>query len=152
MQAAVQSVNASLRLNDPRHTVSCLLTSDLQLPQVFPFAAALYHQELQQLQRRSPQVHTRTHRHHLPLIAPVLCCPLVVKHSWNTSLLLELIAFSSVHQGELQQEDLFVAVEMLSAVALINQALEAGHVGQFGALLVSESAGLADVDPTVLDR
>lgn len=109
MQAAVQSVNASLRLNDPRHTVSCLLTSDLQLPQVFPFAAALYHRELQQLQQRSPQ-------------------------------------------GELQQEELFVAVEMLSAVALINQALEAGHVGQLGALLVSASAGLADVDPTVLDR
>lgn len=56
------------------------------------------------------------------------------------------------NQGELQQEELFVAVEMLSAVALINQALEAGHVGQFGALLVSASAGLADVDPTVLDR
>lgn len=62
VQAAVQSVNASLRLNDPRHTVSCLLTSDLQLPEVFPFAAALYHRELQQLQCHSPQVraHTRT--------------------------------------------------------------------------------------------
>lgn len=68
VQAAVQSVNASLRLNDPRHTVSCLLTSDLQLPQVFPFAAALYHRELQQLQRRSPQVrtHTPTHAHRQP--------------------------------------------------------------------------------------
>nr|XP_046254212.1 ras GTPase-activating-like protein IQGAP3 isoform X2 [Scatophagus argus]XP_046254213.1 ras GTPase-activating-like protein IQGAP3 isoform X2 [Scatophagus argus]XP_046254214.1 ras GTPase-activating-like protein IQGAP3 isoform X2 [Scatophagus argus] len=109
MHAAVQSVNASLRLDDPRHTVSCLMTSDLQLPQVFPFAATLYHRELQLLQRRTPQ-------------------------------------------GELQQEELFVAVEMLSAVAVINQAMEAGNLQQFSSLLVSPSAGLSDVDPTLLDR
>uniref|UniRef100_A0A7N6A0Z7 IQ motif containing GTPase activating protein 3 n=1 Tax=Anabas testudineus TaxID=64144 RepID=A0A7N6A0Z7_ANATE len=83
MHAAVQSVNASLRSSDPRHTVSCLMTSDLQLPEVFSFAATLYHRELQQLQGRA---------------------------------------------GELQQEELFVAVEMLSAVALVNQALEAGNL------------------------
>lgn len=67
VHAAVQSVNASLRLSDPRHTVSCLMASDLQLPQVFPFAAALYHRELQLLQRRAPQVRPpsagRTHCH-----------------------------------------------------------------------------------------
>ncbi|CAJ1061313.1 ras GTPase-activating-like protein IQGAP3 [Xyrichtys novacula] len=109
VHAAVQTVNASLRGSDPRHTVSCLLTSDLQLPEVFPFAASLYHRELQLLQRQSPQ-------------------------------------------GELQQEELFVAVEMLSAVALINQAVEVGHLQQFSSLLVSLSAGLSDVDPTLLDR
>lgn len=57
-----------------------------------------------------------------------------------------------MHQGELQQEELFVAVEMLSAVALINQALEEGHLQQFGSLLISPAAGLSDVDPTLLDR
>lgn len=57
-----------------------------------------------------------------------------------------------LHQGELQQEELFVAVEMLSAVALINQAMEAGHQQQFSSSLVSPSAGLSDVDPTLLDR
>uniref|UniRef100_A0A7N6B4G1 IQ motif containing GTPase activating protein 3 n=1 Tax=Anabas testudineus TaxID=64144 RepID=A0A7N6B4G1_ANATE len=92
MHAAVQSVNASLRSSDPRHTVSCLMTSDLQLPEVFSFAATLYHRELQQLQGRA---------------------------------------------GELQQEELFVAVEMLSAVALVNQALEAGNLQQFSSSLVS---------------
>ncbi|KAM3614911.1 uncharacterized protein V6R79_020748 [Siganus canaliculatus] len=107
--AAVQRVNASLCLDDPRHTVSCLMTSDLQLPEVLPFAAVLYHRELQQLKRQSPQ-------------------------------------------GELQQEELFVAVEMLSAVALINQAIEAGLVQQFGPLLVSPAAGLSDVDDTLTDR
>ncbi|XP_022617726.1 ras GTPase-activating-like protein IQGAP3 [Seriola dumerili] len=109
MLAAVQSVNASLRGSDPRHTVSCLMTSDLQLPEVFPFAATLYHRELQLLQRQTPQ-------------------------------------------GELQQEELYVAVEMLSAVALINQAMGAGSLQQFSSSLVSPSAGLSDVDDTLLDR
>uniref|UniRef100_A0A8C9YEK5 IQ motif containing GTPase activating protein 3 n=1 Tax=Sander lucioperca TaxID=283035 RepID=A0A8C9YEK5_SANLU len=109
VDAALQKVNESLRLSDPRHTVSCLMTSDLQLPQVFPFAASLYHRELQLLQRQSTQ-------------------------------------------GELQQEELFVAVEMLSAVALINQALEAGRVQQFSCSLVSPSAGLSDVEDSLLDR
>uniref|UniRef100_UPI0037E922AB ras GTPase-activating-like protein IQGAP3 n=1 Tax=Semicossyphus pulcher TaxID=241346 RepID=UPI0037E922AB len=109
LHTAVQSVNASLRGSDPRHTVSCLMTSDLQLPEVFPFAATLYHRELQLLQRQGPQ-------------------------------------------NELQQEELFVAVEMLSAVALINQAVEAENLQQFSSSLVSLSAGLSEVDPTLLDR
>ncbi|TDH11140.1 hypothetical protein EPR50_G00057670 [Perca flavescens] len=109
VDAALQKVNESLRLSDPRHTVSCLMNSDLQLPEVFPFAASLYHRELQLLQTQSTQ-------------------------------------------GELQQEELFVAVEMLSAVALINQALEAGRVQQFSCSLVSPSAGLSDVEDSLLDR
>ncbi|XP_039973636.1 ras GTPase-activating-like protein IQGAP3 isoform X2 [Xiphias gladius] len=109
MHAAVQSVNASLHGSDPRRTVSCLMTSDLQLPEVFPFAAALYHRELKLLQRQTAQ-------------------------------------------GELQQEELFVAVEMLSAVALINQAMEVGNLQQFSSSLVSPTAGLSDVDHTLMDR
>ncbi|XP_043972598.1 ras GTPase-activating-like protein IQGAP3 isoform X1 [Gambusia affinis] len=106
---AVQSVNSSLRGSDPRRTVSSLMNSDLQLPEVFPAAAALYHRELQLLQRRTTQ-------------------------------------------GELHQEELFVAVEMLSAVALTNQSLEAGHLQQFSSSLVSPSAGLCDVDSALMDR
>ncbi|MEQ2273983.1 hypothetical protein XENORESO_012023 [Xenotaenia resolanae] len=106
---AVERVNASLRGNDPRHTVSCLINSDLQLPEVFPSAATLYHQELQLLLRRTAQ-------------------------------------------GRLHQEELFVAVEMLSAVALINQGLEMGHLQKFGSSLVSPSAGLCDVDHALMDR
>jgi len=60
--------------------------------------------------------------------------------------------FVTFLQAELQQEELFVAVEMLSAVALINQALEVGHLQQFSSSLVSPSAGLSDVDPVMLDR
>ncbi|KAM6910752.1 ras GTPase-activating-like protein IQGAP3 [Xenentodon cancila] len=106
---AVQSVNESLRGDDPRRTVSCLMNSDLQLPEVFPSAAALYHRELHLLQTRTAQ-------------------------------------------GELHQEELYVAVEMLSAVALISQCLEAGHLQQFSSLLVSPSAALSDVDHALLDR
>lgn len=59
---------------------------------------------------------------------------------------------SCVHQGELQQEELFVAVEMLSAVALINEAMVKGNRQQFCSSLVSSSAGLSDVDYTLMDR
>ncbi|KAG9345332.1 hypothetical protein JZ751_009878 [Albula glossodonta] len=55
-------------------------------------------------------------------------------------------------EGELQQEELFVAVEMLSAVALINQALEAKDAGAFCATLVSPAAGLADIDDSLVQR
>uniref|UniRef100_A0A3Q3MEQ9 IQ motif containing GTPase activating protein 3 n=1 Tax=Mastacembelus armatus TaxID=205130 RepID=A0A3Q3MEQ9_9TELE len=57
-----------------------------------------------------------------------------------------------LHQGELQQEELFVAVEMLSAVALINQAIDAGKPQQFSSALISPAAGLSDVDHTLLAR
>ncbi|XP_077382458.1 ras GTPase-activating-like protein IQGAP3 [Festucalex cinctus] len=107
--AALDSVNQSLRGDDPRHTLSCLMCSDLQLPSVFPCAASLYHQQLRLL-----QMHTA--------------------------------------QGALQQEELFVAVEMLSAVVLVNQALEAGNLRQLGSLLASSSLGLTHVDHALMDK
>ncbi|XP_053350566.1 ras GTPase-activating-like protein IQGAP3 isoform X1 [Clarias gariepinus] len=55
-------------------------------------------------------------------------------------------------QGGLQQEELYVAVEMLSAVALINQALEAKDMGAFCARLLSPAAGLADIDDSLIQR
>ena len=55
-------------------------------------------------------------------------------------------------QGELQQEELYVAVEMLSAVALINQAVEAKDVGAFCSTLISPAAGLADLDDSLVQR
>lgn len=45
-----------------------------------------------------------------------------------------------------------MAVEMLSAVALINQALEAKDMGAFYATLVSPAAGLADTDDSLMQR
>uniref|UniRef100_A0A8C8WSK1 IQ motif containing GTPase activating protein 3 n=1 Tax=Panthera leo TaxID=9689 RepID=A0A8C8WSK1_PANLE len=47
--------------------------------------------------------------------------------------------------GELGHEELFVAVEMLSAVVLIDQALEARDVGGFWSSLVNPATGLAEV-------
>lgn len=41
---------------------------------------------------------------------------------------------------------------MLSAVALVNQALEEENLQQFGSLLLSSSAGLCDVDDSLLSR
>uniref|UniRef100_A0A671MPH3 Ras GTPase-activating-like protein IQGAP3 n=1 Tax=Sinocyclocheilus anshuiensis TaxID=1608454 RepID=A0A671MPH3_9TELE len=55
-------------------------------------------------------------------------------------------------QGELQQEELFVAVEMLSAVALVNQAVEVQDFSAFSATLLSPAAGLADIDDSLMQR
>ncbi|XP_057689340.1 ras GTPase-activating-like protein IQGAP3 isoform X2 [Corythoichthys intestinalis] len=55
-------------------------------------------------------------------------------------------------QGTLDREELFVAVEMLSAVVLVNRALEAGNPRRLGSSLESSSAGLTDVDPALMDK
>uniref|UniRef100_A0A8C6YTL1 IQ motif containing GTPase activating protein 3 n=1 Tax=Nothoprocta perdicaria TaxID=30464 RepID=A0A8C6YTL1_NOTPE len=55
-------------------------------------------------------------------------------------------------RGELVQEELFVAVEMLSAVALVNQALEAGDSDGLWSSLVSPALGLSDVEDANAQR
>lgn len=49
-------------------------------------------------------------------------------------------------QGELAQEELFVAVEMLSAVALVNGALDAGDPDGLWSSLVSAALGISGVE------
>ncbi|XP_039558072.1 ras GTPase-activating-like protein IQGAP3 [Passer montanus] len=49
-------------------------------------------------------------------------------------------------QGELAQEELFVAVEMLSAVALVNQALDARNPSRLWSSLVSPALGLSGAE------
>lgn len=109
MQGAVSCINEALRRGDPRQTVRTLMNPDAHLPDVYPFASALYQTELASLQQQTPQ-------------------------------------------GELEQEELYVAVEMLSAVALVNQAVEAKDSGAFCASLVSPAAGLADIDDSLVQR
>lgn len=55
-------------------------------------------------------------------------------------------------QAELQQEELYVAVEMLSAVALVNQALEVRDFGAFSSTVISPAAGLTDIDDSLIQR
>uniref|UniRef100_A0A8D0CK02 IQ motif containing GTPase activating protein 3 n=1 Tax=Scleropages formosus TaxID=113540 RepID=A0A8D0CK02_SCLFO len=62
------------------------------------------------------------------------------------------LALLQAQSPQLQQEELFVAVEMLSAVALINQALEVKDAGAFCARLISPAAGLTDTDDSLLQR
>ncbi|XP_077012591.1 ras GTPase-activating-like protein IQGAP3 [Tamandua tetradactyla] len=58
----------------------------------------------------------------------------------------ELAVLQRQQQGELGQEELFVAVEMLSAVVLINQALEARDTSGFWSSLLNPAMGLAEVE------
>ncbi|NXR70388.1 IQGA3 protein, partial [Rhadina sibilatrix] len=55
-------------------------------------------------------------------------------------------------RGELAQEELFVAVEMLSAVALVNQALDARSPNRLWSSLVSPALGLSGVEDSNAQR
>ncbi|NXE41715.1 IQGA3 protein, partial [Ptilorrhoa leucosticta] len=55
-------------------------------------------------------------------------------------------------RGELAQEELFVAVEMLSAVALVNQALDARDPNRLWSSLVSPALGLSGVEDASAQR
>ncbi|XP_037669751.1 LOW QUALITY PROTEIN: ras GTPase-activating-like protein IQGAP3 [Choloepus didactylus] len=102
MFQAVRRINSAIRRGVGADTVKELMCPEAQLPPVYPFASAVYQQELAVLQRQQ--------------------------------------------QGELGQEELFVAVEMLSAVVLINQALEARDASGFWSNLVNPATGLAEVE------
>ncbi|XP_077114456.1 ras GTPase-activating-like protein IQGAP3 [Ranitomeya variabilis] len=109
LEQAVSRINSAIRKGVSALTVHELTSPDAQLPDVYPFAADLYQQELSVLQGQSPR-------------------------------------------GSLVQEELFVAVEMLSAVALVNRAVEAGDLNAFWAAMTSSSLGLADVDEENVQR
>ncbi|KFQ91122.1 Ras GTPase-activating-like IQGAP3, partial [Nipponia nippon] len=55
-------------------------------------------------------------------------------------------------RGELAQEELFVAVEMLSAVALVNRALDAGDADGLWSSLVSSALGLSGIEDANAQR
>nr|XP_021387866.1 ras GTPase-activating-like protein IQGAP3 [Lonchura striata domestica] len=55
-------------------------------------------------------------------------------------------------RGELAQEELFVAVEMLSAVALVNQALDARNPNRLWSSLVSPALGLSGAEDANAQR
>ncbi|XP_073495595.1 ras GTPase-activating-like protein IQGAP3 [Phyllobates terribilis] len=109
MEQAVSRINTAICEGVAALTVKELTSPDAQLPDVYPFAADLYQQELSVLQGQSPR-------------------------------------------GSLLQEELFVAVEMLSAVALVNRAAEAGDLNAFWAAMASSALGLADVDEENMQR
>uniref|UniRef100_A0A2K6SPG7 IQ motif containing GTPase activating protein 3 n=1 Tax=Saimiri boliviensis boliviensis TaxID=39432 RepID=A0A2K6SPG7_SAIBB len=58
----------------------------------------------------------------------------------------ELAVLQRQQQRELGQEELFVALEMLSAVVLINRALETQDASGFWSSLVNPATGLAEVE------
>ncbi|XP_026573433.1 ras GTPase-activating-like protein IQGAP3 [Pseudonaja textilis] len=65
----------------------------------------------------------------------------------------DLSALQRQHpQGKLAQEELFVAVEMLSSVALVNQALEDGDSRSFWRSLLSSALGLSSVEESHAQR
>ncbi|XP_030043765.1 ras GTPase-activating-like protein IQGAP3 [Microcaecilia unicolor] len=109
MEEAIARINAAVRRGVATKMVKELANPEAQLPDVYPFAAELYQQELAVLQKKKTE-------------------------------------------GDLVQEELFVAVEMLSAVALINRAVEAGDLNAFWSHLISPATGLADIEDENVQR
>lgn len=107
--AAVDHINAVLREGDPENTLLALKKPEAQLPTVYPFAAAMYQNELFNLQKQ------------------------------NTS-------------NYLAHEELLIAVEMLSAVALLNQALESNDLVAVQNQLRSPTIGFNNLDEAHVDR
>lgn len=120
--------------------VRALANPEAQLPEVFPFAAELYQRDLLALQRQHPQV-SGSPRASGGRNVPAETAVAFLVSTWPPLL-----------QGTLAQEELFVAVEMLSAVALVNQALEDGDSRSFWRSLLSSALGLANVEESHAQR
>ncbi|XP_072870771.1 ras GTPase-activating-like protein IQGAP2 isoform X4 [Chlorocebus sabaeus] len=108
-QAAVDHINAVIPEGDPENTLLALKKPEAQLPAVYPFAAAMYQNELFNLQKQNAM-------------------------------------------NYLAHEELLIAVEMLSAVALLNQALESNDLVSVQNQLRSPTIGLNNLDKAYVER
>ncbi|XP_029431113.1 ras GTPase-activating-like protein IQGAP2 isoform X2 [Rhinatrema bivittatum] len=106
---AIERINSAIRTGDPAQTLATLMHPEAQLPEVHPFAAALYQTELFNLQKQNAM-------------------------------------------NYLSHDELSIAVEMLSAVALLNQALEIKDTQAVQGQLSSSSIGLNNLDVENLQR
>ncbi|XP_008854219.1 ras GTPase-activating-like protein IQGAP2 [Nannospalax galili] len=107
--AAVDHINEVIRKGDPENTLLALKKPEAQLPAVYTFAAAMYQNELFNLQKQ------------------------------NT-------------MNYLTHEELSIAVEMLSAVALLNQALDSNDPVAVQNQLRSPTIGFNNLDEAHVER
>ncbi|XP_060151889.1 ras GTPase-activating-like protein IQGAP2 isoform X3 [Globicephala melas] len=107
--AAVDHINTVIREGDPEYTLLALQKPEAQLPTVYPFAGAMYQNELFNLQKQNAM-------------------------------------------NYLAHEELLIAVEMLSAVALLNQALESNDLVSVQNQLRSPTMGFNNLDETYVER
>ncbi|XP_072462483.1 ras GTPase-activating-like protein IQGAP2 isoform X2 [Notamacropus eugenii] len=106
---AIEQINAVIREGDPSNTLTALMRPEAQLPTVHPFAAAMYQNELFNLQKQNAA-------------------------------------------NYLAHEELSIAIEMLSAVALLNQALESNDLVSVQNHLRNPSIGFNNLDEDSLER
>ncbi|KAL2779560.1 ras GTPase-activating-like protein IQGAP2 isoform 2 [Daubentonia madagascariensis] len=108
-QAAVDHINAVLLEGEPENTLLALKKPEAQLPAVYAFAAAMYQNELFNLQKQNAM-------------------------------------------NYLAHEELLIAVEMLSAVALLNQALDNNDLVSVQNQLRSPTIGFNNLDEACVER
>lgn len=132
---AVERINAAIRAGVPEKTVEELMNPEAQLPEVYPSAADLYQRELASLQQQSPEVPSESR-------GPNISRPNSVSSCNNCPVL----------QLTLSHPELLVAVEMLSSVVLMNQAMDAGDRASLWRQLSSPVTGLSNVEDNYAQR
>lgn len=140
--------------------MEALRDPEAQLPDVHAPAAPLYQHQLALLQSQHPRVRP-------PGIGMVpwmmgglvllglgffLCCCFSGEAGTGGGGYWGFSVSACPVQGELAQEELFVAVEMLSAVALVNQALDARNPHMLWSSLASPALGLSGVEDANAQR
>uniref|UniRef100_A0A8C5FEA2 IQ motif containing GTPase activating protein 3 n=1 Tax=Gadus morhua TaxID=8049 RepID=A0A8C5FEA2_GADMO len=157
VHAAVLAINEAVVQGDVGATALALRNPNAMLERLQGALMAVYQEMLQQA--RNAKTHSAAtgvgvaepdvlQRHWLRANANIPSCYAVRNidlTSVQTFLLMPL-------NGELQQEELYVAVEMLTAVAMVNQALEAEDLRSFCFSLRSATAGLSDIHDDLLHR
>lgn len=137
-QEAIVAINAAIRRGVPEETVEELLNPEAQLPIVYHTAASLYQAELFSLQLGS-QVSSFT-----PNPPP----PLFLVHHYKTS----FNFISPQNKAGLTHEELCVAVEMLSAVSVLNEVLDTKDSVAIIEQLSDSPLGFSGLDADNLQR
>lgn len=146
---AVARINTAIRLGNAVETVEELVKPEAQLPIVYQTAANLYQHELFSLQLQG----ARVRRSDFSLVGMniITAVPLLSFVITSTINCIWMI-FLYVYQSGLSHEELSVAVEMLSAVAVLNEVLDTKDPQAVSEQLTDSPLGFTNIDHDNLNR
>lgn len=144
---AVASINTAIRLGNASETAEELMNPEAQLAIVYQTAANLYQNELFSLQLQAGRVRKAAYCGHLlsNRVGDHLGC------HWEFFAIKYSIYFKFVQAG-LSHEELSVAVEMLSAVAVLNEVLDTKDLQAVIEQLTDSPLGFSNMDQENLNR
>lgn len=137
------------------------MNPEAQLPEVYPSAADLYQRELASLQQQSPEVPSESRALTLRGLMDFIAWLKSEQSDHDTVVVVVCCTASCqfyapcnhpVSQLTLSHPELLVAVEMLSSVVLMNQAMDAGDRAALWRQLSSPVTGLSNVEDNYAQR